>query len=163
MGMAPRRAALVPALTAGCVLVLSSCTVPEYGTLGILRADDGGLVAVVQMCSHHVDGVTVYESDTPDDGVYPFQGAFDDAVTDLGRLALPADFEGGLARDVSYDVYAWSKDNSASARGPEFTEADLETLDAGQVLIQVSRDETWVLERHTEDEFVELVKGSCPE
>lgn len=161
--MTLRRAALVTAAAAGCGLGLSACTAPSsHGTLGILRADDGALHAIVQMCSFHINGVTVREVDGPDK--YFYRVTLDDAVTDLDRVPLPLDLEETSAgSQASYEVFGWSEDTSANVEGLQFTAADLETLEVGEVLTGVFRDEAWVLDRQPEDEFVDLVKESCAE
>lgn len=67
--MTLRRAAFVTVVAAGCGLGLSACTAPpsSHGTLGLLRADEGDLHAIVQMCSRHINGVTVRDVDGPDE------------------------------------------------------------------------------------------------
>lgn len=79
-------------------------------------------------------------------------------------MPLPLDLEEtSAASQASYEVFAWSEDTSANVEGLQFTAADLETLEVGEVLTGDFRDEAWVLDRQSEDEFVDLVKESCAE
>lgn len=160
-GMTLRRTAFVIALAAGCGLGLSACAAPSsHGTLGILRADDGRLHAIVQMCSFRVNGITVRDVDADDQ--YFHRVTLDTAVTDLDRVPLPLDLEEtSAASKASYEVFAWSEDKPANVDAVQFTAADLKTLDVGEVLTGVSRDEAGALDRQPEDEFVGLVKESC--
>ena len=125
---------------------LSSCTVPTAGFAAIGVDEDGGLIGLIQMCDHHVDGATLYRSDGPpnDRSRRPILGRWEsgDAVTDFARWSLASPSDGWTASTgyedphagAEYAIYGWTHDNSWSAQHAHFTLAQVNTLQPGQVL-----------------------------
>lgn len=127
-------------VTGTLALSLSACTVPEYGQMAVGVGPNRELVAYVVMCSHHVDGATVYFDSTHN------QATVGDWVVSppaTGLSAFPM-VKGGngwkatmkfgpLLPGEVYTIYAWTDDSSAQAPGPSFTAKELSILKPWQV------------------------------
>lgn len=136
-------------LSAGALL--SGCSVPENGWMGVGRSDQGEFRVYLRTCGQTLDGATLYWPNDPigdsegeifgewsfrtpqpaATGVHwPLQGQARGAVIATRPVAaLPVP-------PKNMAIYAWTRDASASAGGPYlFTQADLEKLTPGQILI----------------------------
>jgi hypothetical protein len=121
-------------------LSLSACTVTPYGQIAIGMGPNNELVAFVVMCSHHIDGATVY-FDTSHDQAVVGQWAATSPVTGISAFPMvkggngwkPTMMFGPLIPGEIYRIYGWSKDDSASAGGPTFTAKELSILKPWQV------------------------------
>lgn len=124
------------------VVLLTGCSVPSTGIPGIARGEDGGLSAVVSMCDGHVDGVTIYFNPDEDSGESTTVGDWEYAspVTQAGSVVLSPDPQSLMRQSVDYSVYSWSRDNTSSAYGMQFTLTDLTDLAPGEVLSQDYRE-----------------------
>ncbi|HEY0166116.1 MAG TPA: hypothetical protein VGB75_03645 [Jatrophihabitans sp.] len=119
----------------------SGCTVPSYGVAGVGVDADGRIVGHLRLCSHYVDGASLYHdsgADAQDLGSWtPPQ-----RVTDFTSwtLANPPDgwkTDPPLARlrpATEYTLYGWTSDDSSSAVGVTFTLEQLAKLRPGQVM-----------------------------
>jgi hypothetical protein len=130
------RRLLLMVLLAGATLLTSGCTVISVGQMGIGVDASGGPVAYLQVCSAHVDGAMLYQSDKT-----LGQWKSSPPVTDFATWSLASPTgswttETPLADLVpgqGYIIYGWTTDNSASATYVEFDPADLATMRPGQV------------------------------
>jgi hypothetical protein len=125
------------------VALLSGCSVPYGAILALGMAPDGDIVAHLQICEGHIDGVSVFRADEGD--ISKPSGVWDAAtpVLDTAAWSLVDPRDGWTASTplaplepgVQYDIYGWTVDNSWSAIGPSpFTVDDLRQLQPGQVL-----------------------------
>jgi hypothetical protein len=110
------------------------------------------------MCDGHVDGVTVFSGSGSDERDLVRVEA-DEPIDDFGSLALgnldSAIAEAGLAR-----IYAWSSDNSRSARGPSLTEADLSSMAPGQIL-SINPPDSSVRVYNQQADFIKAADQIC--
>lgn len=124
-------------VVAAVALGLSGCTVEQTGVLALTRDATGTVVGDIHMCSGHVDGVTVYTytSTGSSDGSNEQEvGTWDLPVptTASAQLALTGLDDALPADTAEADIYAWSTDNSSSARGAPFSSKELAAIQAGQ-------------------------------
>jgi len=129
--------------------------------MGIAREDNGGFSLLTRMCSGHVDGFTVYHSDGPDGDGTDHTEDFDVPVTSEARYDVTS-----LVRKLNpeieeYSVYAWSTDNSSSARGPNFSTAQLSALSPGQILATNYADDSFGISALDTQGFEASVASYC--
>ena len=126
---------------AAAVWATASCSVASGGAIALGLDTSGQPVAYVQMCEGGIDGLTVYESTgvgaSRTLGEWEAPGRVSTSAT-VPLATPPAGWTvqhplAGLDPATSYHVYGWTNDNSWSATGPDFTLADLDALDPGQV------------------------------
>lgn len=136
-------------LSAGALL--SGCSVPENGWMGVGRNDQGELRVYLRTCGQALDGATLYWPDDPTGnsenevfGDWSFQTP--QPSTTAADWPLLGQTPGGVIATQPLDalpgppknmaIHAWTRDASASASGPYlFTETDLKRLEPGRVLI----------------------------
>ena len=134
------------------VLVLSGCSVPVVGGIGVGPNSNGDLVGYLAVCEQHIDGATMYiddQSGSLGEGRNVGRWLSRTAVTSganwsLGgasagwdtELALP-----DLRPDQPYTLYGWTRDDSGSTTDVTFTLAQLRKLRPGQVLYFGGYDE----------------------
>jgi hypothetical protein len=126
-------------LTLAGLLVLGGCTVESGSRVGLSVDAEGRPVAVVAVCKGYLDGLTIYSghgSDEHDDAKWQHIGRLQADATltleepgDDWKVVRPME----LKPRQSYSIYGWTKANRWSAQGPDFNEADLRRLRAGQV------------------------------
>lgn len=129
--------------------LLSSCTVPVDGSAGV-TVDSGGVVrALVETCTHSVDGATLYWGDDPQgsDSRDARIGRWKFSRSTAGRsLSWPVDAEHSedvqatvsiktMAPGRTYSLYGWTNDDSWSTDSVDFTLNDVRALRPGRVLI----------------------------
>jgi hypothetical protein len=145
----------VVALAAAAAL-MTGCSVPGKGSLGIARDDRGQFVAIVQMCDGQVDSVLVYERESGDGRL---TWDFDEPVDDYGVVTLD-----GIERiedKVLYTSWASSSANSATALGILFERADLEVLAAGEILAEDEDSASFETTTMPVGDFREMVLRHC--
>jgi hypothetical protein len=127
------------ALTLGAtaILALSGCTVESHAALGFGVASDGTPVGFLQVCSEHIDGVTVYKTDRDHIGTWTVQPS----AVGFATWSLVSGGNGWTVTEAlalkpgqSYHSYGWTNDNSSSAAGPDITSEQLAAMTPGQVL-----------------------------
>lgn len=144
------------ALFAMSAVLLAGCTVASHGKIAIGKDADGIAVAVVQMCSQHVDEVEVYIDDR-----HGRSWDFTKPVTDSATLNLKG-LESWMKPDQLYSSFAGTRDNSSAAYGPDdFTLKDLESLGAGEVLVAGYHHGEHTLDTVTLDVFRKSVLDDC--
>lgn len=138
----------VLAVTVTVTALLSSCTVPEDGAVGLTVDDAGHPVGVLVTCEHPIDGVTLYSPDGPQHGDAP--------SAQYGRWELSAgphavrrwpleQLTSGdgvkvlqslrpLDAGREYSMYGWTYDNSWSTWSVGFVAADPISLRPGTFL-----------------------------
>lgn len=131
-------------------VVLTGCSPPIIGTIGIARQEDGSLDVLLRLCrgsakALQLDAVNSFpngpngapQSDgwqsVPDEDVALTRPAV--AETDV---TMPFD-EGGLRPDVLYEVQAWGDDGNAFSG--LFSSRDLAAIRPGEVLAPPSGDD----------------------
>jgi hypothetical protein len=143
-------------LFAASAVLLAGCTVPSHGKIAIGKDSDGLEVAVVQMCSQHVDGVEVYIDDH-----HSRSWAFKTPVTDSATLHLTG-LESWMKSGRLYSSFAGTSDNSSSANGPDdFTLKDFENLRSGELLVAGYHHGEYTVDTVTVDEFRKSVLADC--
>jgi hypothetical protein len=129
-------------------LVLTGCTVPSGGVVGVTVDAQGNPVIVVQMCEGHIDGATMYKPDPDPDRMPPqdeIMGRWEVAapVTGFSQFQLDTGGNGWAVVDTlvgrdprtPYTIYGWSNDNSWSASHLSFSDRELDDLQPGTVLV----------------------------
>lgn len=150
-----RRASVV-ALFALSAVALAGCTVPSHGKIAIGKDADGLAVAVVQMCSQHVDDVEVYIDDH-----HVKTWDFKTPVTHTATLHLKG-LETWMKPGELYSSFSGTRDNSSSADGPDdFTVQDYESLPAGEVLVAGYHHGEYTVDTVTVDDFRKSVLDDC--
>lgn len=148
------RRTLAAAAVVAAALTTGGCTVPEVGAVGIGVDANGDPVGFVQVCRDHIDGATIYLSDSLTFGEW----SASPAVTGFSTWSL-TDPQGGWKADdplhtlkprTTYSMYGLTTDNSSSAESVQFTVEQLAAMEPGQV-----RTDAGVT---SEDEFR---KGTC--
>ncbi|MFG1814416.1 hypothetical protein ACGFIF_11665 [Kribbella sp. NPDC049174] len=122
-----------------CLAAVVGCGVPTGGVVGVTVDAAGRPVVVVQMCEGHIDGATMYLPDDEEFGRWEVSPP----VTDFSQFSLTDGGNGwrlvGSLKprepETRYVIYGWSNDSSWSATHLEFSERDLEDLQAGTVLV----------------------------
>lgn len=146
----------VVALFAMSAVLLAGCTVPSHGKIAIGKDADGLAVAVVQMCSQHVDDVEVYTDDR-----HSRSWDFKTPVTDSATLNLKG-LESWMKSGELYSSFAGTRDNSSSASGPDdFTLKDFESLRAGEVLVAGYHHGQYTVDAVTVRDFRKSVLDDC--
>ena len=118
-------------------LVTTGCTVEARAVAGVGVGPDGGPVGFLQVCSEHIDGATVYQTDTDHLGTW----APTPAATGFATWSLAGGGNGwtvtepfaSLKAGQTYHLYGWTTDNTSSAVAVDFTVADLTAMKPGQV------------------------------
>jgi hypothetical protein len=121
-------------------LSLSACTVPEYGQMAIGVGPGKELVAYLVMCSHHIDGASVYYDNSHGQATVG-NWVVSPAATGVSAFPLVKGGNGWKATmkfgpllpGEVYDMYGWTDDSSAQAPGSSFTAKQLSTLKPWQV------------------------------
>lgn len=116
----------------------SACSVDDRAVVGLAVSADGSPMGVLQVCSKHIDGVTIYQTDNDHLGTW----TVDPAATGFSTWSLVHGGSGwtvetplaALKPGQTYDMYGWTKNNTSAADGPEFTPEQLAALKPGQVL-----------------------------
>ncbi|MEO7261665.1 MAG: hypothetical protein ABI047_10485, partial [Jatrophihabitantaceae bacterium] len=116
----------------------SGCTVPVRAVAGIGVDAGGRVVGYLRVCSHHIDGATLYHDQddrlgswTAPQRVTGFT-SWTLASTPSGWRADPP-----LARlrpATEYTLYGWTSDSSSSAADVTFSLEQLAKLTPGQVI-----------------------------
>jgi hypothetical protein len=116
----------------------TGCTVPTHAVAGIGVDGTGRIVGYLQVCSHHIDGATLYHGEEDKLGSWTAPSP----VTDFARWAL-ASPPGGWKADpalasllpvTEYTLYGWTADNSSSAVAVTFTVEQVTKLEPDHVL-----------------------------
>jgi hypothetical protein len=150
-----RRLSVVATFAMSAVLLIG-CTVPSHGKIAIGKDADGQAVAVVQMCSQHVDGIVVYIDDR-----HSRSWDFTAPVTDSATLTLTG-LESWMKPGERYSSLAGSTDGLSSASGPDdFTLTDFESLRAGEVLVAGYHHGEYTVDALTVDDFRKSVLDDC--
>ena len=126
-------------VSAAAVAVMSGCTVPPVAVTGISIGPDGQPIGVLQGCSQHIDGATVYQTDTDHLGSWGIKPA----ATGFTTWSLLRGGTGwtvteplvAIKPDQTFTLYGWTKDNSSAAIPVDFTAADLVALRPAQVRV----------------------------
>jgi hypothetical protein len=136
--------------------MLSGCTVEIDGVAAVGVDAQGDLIGYIQMCGHHVDGATFYDTGGFNGKT---KGSWSSVapVTDFAKWSLADPTDGCTATERfvpptdghEYALYGWTTDNSWSARQVTFRPSDIAGLRPGDVLY--SRGDKLV--RTTEDGF----------
>ncbi|HEX8096332.1 hypothetical protein [Jatrophihabitans sp.] len=104
-----------------------------------IGVDAGGrIVGYLRVCSHHVDGATLYHEQEDHLGSWTAPNH----VTDFTSWTLGSPPSGwkadpplaGLLPATDYTLYGWTSDNSSSAAGVSFTLEKLSTLTPDHVM-----------------------------
>ncbi|MFF7213618.1 hypothetical protein ACFZAU_24280 [Streptomyces sp. NPDC008238] len=145
-----RTGVVVPALVgiAAVLGTLTGCGVPPAGVTGIAVSEDGRPLGVMLVCHDHIDGATLYDSDSDSDS------DADESSDHLGRWSRGRpvtgftvwSLEGGgrgwrtevpaslpFAAHRTYSLYGWTRDNSWSTQHVDFTAEQFEGLEPGEV------------------------------
>lgn len=146
-------------LVAGVLIsssIVSGCTVAVGGVAGVGIDAQGGLVGYIQMCEHHIDEASFYDtggSHATAQGSWSFVVPVTDfvkwsltGVSDAVRIKQPfvPPTDGH-----EYALDGWTTDDSWSARVVQFSLSDLAGLQPGDVLYMKGGQ----LLRTTEDGF----------
>ena len=130
-------AAVIAVGTALTAALLNACTVPGTAVAGVGVSADGSPVGYLQVCSHSIDGATLYVTEPNSVGeweVSPSMNAFSSWSLPSGgsgwRVTEPMTT---LQPGTEYILYGWTHDNSASADAVHFTTDDLAAMHPGQV------------------------------
>ena len=136
--------------------ILAGCTVEIGGVTGVGVDARGQLIGYIQMCGHHVDGATFYDTGGFNGKT---KGSWSSAapVTDFSKWSLADPIDGWTTSgsyvppsgDHEYSLYGWTTDNSWSAEHVTFHLSDLAGLEPDEVLYA----QAGKLVRRTEDEF----------
>ncbi|MET9874876.1 hypothetical protein ABZZ36_09670 [Actinacidiphila glaucinigra] len=139
-----RRGFALPALlgTAAVLGTLSGCTVPVAGVTGIAVSEDGRPLGVMLVCHDHIDGATLYDSDEGDASEDFGRWHRGKPVTGFTEWSLESGGRGWRTEVAAstpfrphrtYSLYGWTRDNSWSTQGVDFTAEQFEGLEPGQV------------------------------
>jgi hypothetical protein len=127
-------------LTSAAILItglLSGCTVPMTAVAGVGMGADGRPLGVIQVCSSHIDGATVYQTDSDHLGSWTSRPAASGftrwSLDDGGAGWLVTEPFASLQQGQTYNLYGWTEANSASTVAVHFTMTDLARLLPGQV------------------------------
>lgn len=125
------RAGVALGMAVLCGVLLSGCTVPVHGWVGLQRGEDDSLYVVTRMCGESIDGATIYAlaagPDTETVARVEFVHPSVESVTAIASI-------GDLETDVAYRLYGWTTSNTSSAAGPSFELDDIIALEPGTVL-----------------------------
>jgi hypothetical protein len=117
-------------------IALTGCTARNGAGVAVGVDASGAQIGVMLVCQGHIDGVTIYRGSkdyakwtavggAPAVSTWNFEsGGHGWVVTKVPRLATEGE----------YTIYGWTKNNSWSAGGLDFTVAQLNQLRPGQVL-----------------------------
>ena len=127
-------------------LVTTGCTVEARAVAGVGVGAEGGPVGFLQVCSEHIDGATVYQTDNHHLGTM----AATPAATGFATWSLASGGSGwtvtepfaSLQAGQTYHLYGWTRDNTSSAVAVDFTVSDLTAMKPGQVRYQSRRAES---------------------
>jgi hypothetical protein len=118
-------------------LVTTGCTVEARAVAGVGVGMDGEPVGFLQVCSEHIDGATVYQTDQDHLGTWTVKPAAKGFATwsfavggDGWTVTEPF---ATLKPGQTYHLYGWTKDNSSSADSVVFSPTDLAAMKPGQV------------------------------
>ena len=136
--------------------ILAGCSPETHVVTGVGVDARGGLIGYIQMCGHHVDGATFYDTGGFN-GKTKGSWASTAPVTDFARWSLESPTDGWTTSgsyvppsgDHEYSLYGWTTDNSASAEHVTFHLSDVSGLAPGEVLYT----QAGKLVRRTEEEF----------
>ena len=116
---------------------LAGCTVPINAVAGVGVGDDGQPLGMIEVCSEHIDGSSVYQ--TQDDHLGSWEakpaatGFTSWSLADGGNGWRVTEAFAPLKPGQNYTLYGWTNDNSSSAADVDFTTADLANMKPGQV------------------------------
>lgn len=121
------------------VATLAACSASPVGRAGVGLDDEGRLVGYLEVCSDHIDGVTITGPDD-EDVVGRWQSST--PVTHSASWVMADPQDGWTTVDpmrelepgVTYRVHGWTQDDTFEASGVEFTAEDLASIEPGQVL-----------------------------
>ena len=144
------RRLLTSATIVGLVVLLSACSPPTIGTVGIERNEDGSLTALVRVCRDSVDTLILrpinsfpkapngsplgdhWES-VPDERV-----SLTSSVTDSADVPFPVDAT-ALESDVLYGL--WAAGRHGNAFSGVFGASEVAALQPGEVLAEPISDD----------------------
>jgi hypothetical protein len=120
--------------------LLSACVptaIDRTGIAGVGVDDRGELIGYIAMCSGHVDGAKLYETDGPTLGEWKAPAIVEGFAT--WSLNQPGDWTAlrtylAPTGDGEYSLYGWSNNNTTGASHVTFHLRDLSDLGPGQVL-----------------------------
>lgn len=124
-------------LAAAVALVTTGCTVESRAIAGVGVGTDGAPVGFLQVCSEHIDGASIYQTDKDHLGTWTVKPA----ATGFATWSLASGGNGwtvtepfaSLKSGQTYTMFGWTNDNTSAADGVEFTTANLATMKPGQV------------------------------
>lgn len=127
---------------------MAGCGVPVGGVTGLSATADGQIVVVIEMCHGAVDGVVLYESNDarPDESVdhasWDSPGRSYSSTQFVADSSAPASpwsttiaWDGSVPTGRTWTLFASTRDASASSYPLDFTQADLDRLRPGKVLV----------------------------
>ena len=136
------------AVILGLVVVLSACSPPFIGTLGIERNSDGTLTTLIRICNDSVAELILHPVNsfpTAEDGsplsdkwesVRDVSSPLNPAVRASADVPFPLD-EGALETDVLYEV--WAAGRQGNAFSGLFGASELAALRPGNVIAEPVR------------------------
>lgn len=118
-------------------LSLAGCTVPVTGVLGLSLDSNDSPIAVIQMCTGHVDSVVVYAGAGGNSDRDVWRLTLKKRVSGFGQIPIGSNGSDPIWAQpgVEYVIYATSKDASRSTTQLSFAAADLAGLSRDSVLI----------------------------
>ena len=126
-------------------IVLTACGPPSAGVMGVTVDENGRPVGVLEVCEGHIDGASLYETPADEASQSPSQHVGDWSVAPAATSSSYLDLTkptGAWRSDTpfatlhpgrSYTLYGWTRDNSWSAGGVDFSPEDLKQLRPDQV------------------------------
>ena len=115
----------------------AGCTVESRAVAGVGVGADGNPIGFLQVCSEHIDGATVYQTDADHLGMWTIKPAANGFTTwsfaNGGNGWKVSNPFVRLASGQSYTLYGWTEDSTSSADSVDFTLAELTKMKPGQV------------------------------
>jgi hypothetical protein len=119
------------------VLTTAGCTVESRAVAGVGVGADGSPIGYLKVCSEHIDGATVYQTDDDHLGKWTVKPSATGFATWSfaygGNGWTVSDAFVRLPPEQTYSLYGWTDDNTSSADAVDFTLAGLASMKPGQV------------------------------
>ena len=137
--MTSPRSLAAAAAVLGLVLSVAGCAASPVGRAGIGLDGGGRPVSYLEVCSDHIDGVTLVDTEHPDEilgrwrSVTPVMRSTSWSMTDPVGDWTVVDPLVDLQPGVTYRVSGWTDDEAFLASGVEFTVDDLGDKNPGEV------------------------------